>query len=393
MTAPELLGPLAALHQMMRDLLRQVSAEDAAARPLDGRPSLAWTFARAVYVETCWLREMLAGDADLTDRVRHLLEPGALPLAEQCAQLPPPEHLLHWAAEIHDEHLRRLATPAALPASPLLAGGRLPWLVLQENAKAYERMLALRLALVLTRDEHRRSYRVDTPLTAAAPGWELIPIEQGHYRIGSRQESFAYDNELPPQAVELSAYRIAATPVTNAQYLAFMDAGGYADADLWPEEAEFAERDAPLHWRRDADGNWYAVGLNGAADLPPDDPVAGIDQHEARAYARWAAAQDPALGGAVLQHEYQWEVAARAGHLRQTGRVWEWCSNPFHAYPGFEPFPDAGVSGHAFGSGAVTLKGASLHTQPCLRRASFRHWAAPGDAMLVAGARLVLPPA
>ncbi len=94
----------------------------------------------------------------------------------------------------------------------------------------------------------------------------------------------------------------------------------------------------------------------------------------------------------MLQHEYQWEVAARGGMLEGTGRAREWCSNPFHAYPDFRPFPDRRTSEHGFTHGHGVLRGASLHTLGCLRRASYRFGIRPDARELCSGLRLVYPP-
>ncbi len=111
MTSPQLLARLGDLQQMMRDLLRGVPATQANRRFAPRLASLGWYLRRSVYRETYWLREVLTGDTDLTDRVRPLFTPGAMDPGLQSARLPPPDHLLNWAAEIQDEHLRRLATP------------------------------------------------------------------------------------------------------------------------------------------------------------------------------------------------------------------------------------------------------------------------------------------
>jgi iron(II)-dependent oxidoreductase len=392
MTSPEILAQLGGLHEMMRELLRGVPSVQANARFHPRLASLTWYLGRSVYRETYWLREALVGDADLTARVRHLFGPGDL--GTQCAGLPPPEHLLGWAAQIQDEHLRRLATPGALPNHPLLAEDRLQWFLLQETARDYERMLLTMLARRVAQPPG--DYLSGEPLRPCSPGTDTAEVTQGHYRIGSRDEPFAYDNELPPQAVELASFRIAKRPVSNAEYLAFLEAGGYREAGPWDEEGmrrlEQSGAKAPWHWRMDAQGHWYGMGINGPADLPPDEPVSGVGHQEAAAYAAWAAGTDSGLAGAVLQHEYQWEVAARSGLIEGTGRVWEWCANPFHPYPEFTPFPDASVSQDWFDKGQPSLRGASLHTQRCLRRASFRNWAEPSDRHLLTGIRLVLPP-
>jgi len=395
MTSPQILAQLGNLQQMMRDLLRSASETDTTRCFHPQLASLGWYFGRSVYRETYWLREVLAGDSDLTDRARHLFTVGAMELDDQCARLPPPDHLLNWAAEAQDENLRRMATPGALPASQLLGHDRLQWFLLQEGARDYERMLTvLHMGEILRQD---RGYRVRNSLMPRVPEADLVEVGQGHYRIGSRYESFAYDNELPPQAIELSGFRIARRPVSNAEYLAFMEAGGYREDAFWSEEGSrwrnATNASAPLHWRPDRAGCWLGIGLHGPADLQPGEPVAGLSRHEAGAFANWVSSLGQALSGAVLPHEYQWEVAARTRLIEGTGRVWEWCANNFHAYAGFKPFPDSSVSEVDFGGRRFSLRGASLHTQRCLRRASFRNRAAPDQRYGFSGIRLVFPPA
>ncbi len=396
MTNPEILSALGRLHELQRGLLLSVPAADAN-RPFDARLGcLGWQLGKAVYRETYWLRERLSGDADLTARVRPLFEGEEPPPAERCASLPPPEHLVRWATEIQDEHLRRLATPGALPEHPLLADDRLSWYLIQENARGYERMLAILLLRSLAQDGH--GYRAGVPLRPSAPSGAFTRVDQGHYRVGSRADPFAYDNELPPQAAELAGFRIGLLPVTNAEYLAFIDAGGYRDPGPWDDAGRQwlaltqPRPEAPLGWRRDALGAWYQMGLNGPCDLPAEGAASGLSRHEASAYAAWAARTSPRHAGAVLQHEYQWEVAARSGRLEAIGRAWEWCANPFHPYPEFEPFPDDRGSRPAFERGDGVLRGASMHTQPCLRRASYRFHCDPGTRDCFGGMRLVLPP-
>ncbi len=391
MTNPEILGQLSSLQAMMADLLVGVPASEANSRFHPRLASLAWYLGRSVYRELYWLREVLAEETDLAGRVRHFFAPGEQ--AAPCDLLPPPDHLLAWAAEIQGEHLRRLATPGALPDSPLLRDDLLPWFLLQETARDYEAMLWVLLARRLSRPDATPTGK---PLKACPPSAEAVEITQGHYRIGSRDEPFAYDNELPPQAVELSGFRIARLPVSNAEFLGFMVEGGYARQSLWDQAGQdwlaASQVRSPWHWRQDSQGHWYGMGMNGARPLSADEPVAGICRHEARAYAAWAGSLGGALAGAVLQHEYQWEIAARGGQIQGTGRVWEWCANPFHPYPDFSPFPDPSVSQQAFEPHSGVLRGASLHTQRCLRRASFRHPAAPADRFRVSGFRLVFPP-
>lgn len=435
MTHPDILGQLSGLQTMMADLLTGVPAASANARFHPHQASLGWYLGRSVYRELRWLREELGRDGDLAGRVRHLFDVGEAEAPVE--HLPPPNHLLAWATEIQDEHLRRLATPGALPDSPLLVDDRLAWFLLQERARDYEAMLWVLLARRLREDARAEAQPMpgispapdrahdaakdpalepatapeapphpgaSPPLPASPtprleprmPSADTVAVTQGHYRVGSRGEPWAYDHELPPQAVELANFRIARRPVTNAEFLGFLTAGGYGRPEFWDAAGQAwvasGAIHAPWHWRRDGQGGWYALGLNGPVLLAAEEPVAGLSRHEAQAYAAWVASLGGALTGAVLQHEYQWEVAARAGHLEGTGRVWEWCANPFHPYPDFSPFPDPTVSQTAFHVAQGVLRGASLHTQRCLRRASFRHPAVADDRFRISGLRLVFPP-
>lgn len=394
MTPGAILGPLSALHERMRQLLGSIPATDVNRRFHPELASLGWYLGRAVYRESYWLDEILREDDDICSRVRHLFGPGTLGTDAQCAALPPAEHLATWAQQVQDEHLRKLASPGQLPDHPLLKDHRLQWLLLQETAKDYERMLAVLLQRRLR--QPLKGFHAADVLIAEPPSHDSRAVHQGHYRVGSRTDPAAYDNELPPQAVELSGFRIARKPVSNAELLAFIEAGGYEDRRLW-SEAGWSWREEvgathPDHWQRDDRGRWYAVGLNGPIDLIPGQAVSGLSRHEALAFAAWADALGGPLAGSVLQHEYQWEVAARAGLLEDTGQVWEWCANSFHPYPEFVPFPDTAASQGFFGEVQASQRGGCLHTQTVLRRTSLRHWAPPQHRAGFSGLRLVFPP-
>ncbi len=394
MTSTTLLGQLSRLYEMQIELLTSIPAEECRRQFHPRLASLNWYYGRGVYLELLWLRERLQGDGDLSKRVEQLFSTQGFDLERQCNQLPPVDHLINWGSEIHDEHLRRLATSSALPNHPWLENDRLPWLLLQEQAKLYELMLTLLNQRALHNRDH--SFISDEPLGSIPPKWETREISQGHYRIGARDDPRAYDNELPPQAVELSSFRIALEAVSNAQFLGFMEAGGYTDASLWSDEGrqwlDRYQHRHPEYWRQDSLGGWYEVAINGNANLPPQEPVSGISYYEAEAFCSWIDHEGGEFSGAVIQHEYQWELAVRTGVLRHYGRAWEWCGNRFHRYPEFQPFAGNTISTRAFDEKHHTLRGASLHTQPLLRRASFRHWALPSDHHHFTTLRLVFPP-
>lgn len=392
MNSQHLLGQLSDLHQMMVELVESIPEQEAYHNYHPDLAPLAWYLGRSTYLETYWLREIVQGDDSMTARVRHIFVPGPPVTSEQTTGIPPKEHLLNWAMELQDENIRRLANPGLLPQHPLRNEQRLELLITQEHALLYEQML-----MVLTQRQIQRTqgYRVQKPLQASPPSVDLIDMQQGHYRVGARHDPAAYDNEYPPQIVNLSSFRIDRYLTSNASYLAFLQSEGYQNRDLWDQIGWTWRQQClphPDHWRRDEAGNWFAIGLNGPFDLLAEEPVTGINKYEATAYARWVSGLGGALTGAVPQHEYQWEVAVRTRAITGHGRALEWCSNRFHPYDGYQPFEWPEGQTTEFDDRHQSLRGASIHTPRPLRRSTFRRRALPESRCLFAGVRLVFPP-
>ncbi len=392
MIDPQSLGALAGTHELLLQLIENLPSRDCNRRFDPALPSAGWLLGRAVYLELHLLRSRVQGDPDLADRVRHLFdaEPGyAAPVDEQ---LPPREHMLNWANEVFDQHLTLLANPGQLRDHDLLKDSWLVWHLAQREALLYEWLLAVLTArsATLAGEDHV----VENPLTPQLPADDSVRIDQGHYRIGARGGP-VFTHETPPQVVELHSFRIQRKPVSNAEFLAFIDDGGYRDDGWWDEQGrdwrDQLQVGAPWAWRRNGSGHWYSIGINGPMDLHPDEPVAGLSGHEAGAFAAWASARGQGLSGAVPQHEYQWEVAARLSQIEGFGRSWEWCANAFHTYPDYQG-PDDPMLAPCTDDQGLVQRGGCLHTQPALRRASFRVCAKVTQRCGFAGTRLVMPP-
>ncbi len=232
--------------------------------------------------------------------------------------------------------------------------------------------------------EHRPDSDALTALEAADPKRDSFDVPGGHYKIGGEQP-VAYDNELPLQQADLGAFSISRHPVSNAEYLGFMESGGYRTHAYWSDAGrqwlDKSKAESPDHWRRNSHGDWHGVSFRGGYALAPDEPVSGINHYEASAFASWAGGQ--------LPHEYQWEAACRIGGLEHTGRVWEWCRNTFHPYAGYSPFPYDEYSQAWFDERHYTLKGGSLYTRPPIKRPSFRNFFEADKRHVFAGLRLV----
>jgi iron(II)-dependent oxidoreductase len=394
MVPHSVLANLHRIHGLLAGLLESVSESDSRRNWHPDLAPLAWYFGRAVYLEAYWLRERIADDADLTGRVRHIFADRHGPAGERIDEIPPGEHLLNWALEIFEHDLTRLANPGMLPPHPLLEGGWIVDYLVQVLSRVYEEMVLVLGERALATD--LPAWRVHVPLVPRLPAADAAAVNQGHYRVGAR-DGVVFDNEQPAKAVELHNFRIQRQPVSNAEWLAFLVDGGYEDPTWWSEAGNAwrtgVKAGHPHHWRRDAAGRWFGVGVGGAADLVADDPVHGISSHEAGAFARWAAARGEGLGGAVVQHEFQWEAAARGGHLGSAGRVWEWCANRFEPYVAYEAPGDHEMVTREFDGRHIAVRGAAVHTRPAIRRASYRNGGLAESRHRWRGVRLVLPSA
>ncbi|HEU4708594.1 MAG TPA: ergothioneine biosynthesis protein EgtB, partial [Methylophilaceae bacterium] len=184
----------------------------------------------------------------------------------------------------------------------------------------------------------------------------MVAFSGGLQQIGHTGVGFGYDNEFPQHKVYLEPYRLASNLVTNADWIAFIEDGGYENPLLWLSDGWTTVQQEgwrmPLYWVKRNDG-YFSMTLYGLLPIGMAAPVTHVSYFEADAYARWA--------GKRLPTEMEWEVAAGKqpihGHfadsgiympvpsnaearesLRQLyGSVWEWTASPYVAYPGFKP--------------------------------------------------------
>jgi ergothioneine biosynthesis protein EgtB len=230
-------------------------------------------------------------------------------------------------------------------------------------------------------------------LPAFAPTARQAPIGQRDVALGGGRfvqgvaggAGFRFDNEAEPHEVTLAPFAIAVRPVSNAEYAAFVAAGGYRDDRLW-DEAGRPWRDAchaahPQDWRA-VDGRWQQRAFDRWVPLDPDAPVRHVSAWEAQAWCRWARRRLPT--------ESEWEYAVTRGAIdpwaRSADLLWEWTATPFAPYPGFVPGPYRDYSQPWFHTHRV-LRGASFVTPARLRDARFRNFYAPQRRDMLVGFR------
>ncbi len=225
----------------------------------------------------------------------------------------------------------------------------------------------------------------------------------GLKQIGHSGEGFAYDNETPRHDVLLQDHRIADRFVTNDEYRAFIDDGGYDNPALWLSDGWAHIKTEgwrhPLYWLP-SDGAWQQFTLGGLRQLNPHEPVCHLSFYEADAYARWAGKRLPReqeLESLLAEHPVAGHFAERellhpapAGEQGQWyGDLWAWTGSPYSGYPGFTPLAGSvGEYNGKFMSNQMVLKGGSCITPGSHTRASYRNFFYPAERWAFTGLRL-----
>jgi ergothioneine biosynthesis protein EgtB len=216
------------------------------------------------------------------------------------------------------------------------------------------------------------------PVTAAQ---KYIAIKEGVYEIGSTGEGFYFDNELNRHKVYLQNFEIATNPVTNGEYLEFINSGGYTNFNYWHDEGwhwiNNNKISSPLYWHL-IEGKWHEYDLSGLEELKPDRPVKHISFYEAFAYAEWK--------GMRLPTEFEWEVASQQF---EWGQLWEWTNSAYLPYPGFNKAPGAlGEYNGKFMINTMVMRGGSIATPHQHSRSTYRNFFHPDMRWMYSGIRL-----
>jgi gamma-glutamyl hercynylcysteine S-oxide synthase len=327
---------------------------------------LAWDLGHIANFEELWLVQTIGGREPLRGELGRFYDAienprkirGELPILRD-------EELRAYMADVRARTLDVLEGVEIGPEveNPLLRDGFVYEMLLAHELQHNETMLQL-LQLVegyeLPADisSERSSSRM---AGVSASGKEMVAVEAGEHEIGAGPRGFAYDNERPRHTVELDAFEIDRTPVSNGAYTSYMEATG---------------AEPPTYWERDGDG-WVDTSWGRRTPIDPSHPVIHVSWHQADGFARWAGKRLPT----------EFELEAARDRLEGLGHGWEWTSSDFLAYPGFEAFPYREYSEVFFGDEYKVLRGSSWATHPRVARPTFRNWDLPQRSQIFAGLR------
>jgi ergothioneine biosynthesis protein EgtB len=255
------------------------------------------------------------------------------------------------------------------------------------------------------------------PKTAKVAPQHFVEFDEATVMIGHDGAGFSYDNEGPRHRALVPAFSLSNRLITNGEYLAFMEAGGYTRPEFWLSLGWTTVNDhasggwqAPLYWVQ-RDGAWWNFTLSGFRPVNESEPVTHVSYFEADAYANW--------DGARLPTEFEWEYAASelpiegnfvdaqrfhpapAGGangndalLQMFGDVWQWTRSAYLPYPGYRAVPGAlGEYNGKFMCNQMVLRGGSCATSRSHIRPTYRNFFQPEKRWQFTGIRLARDPA
>ncbi|AZQ43455.1 ergothioneine biosynthesis protein EgtB [Nonlabens ponticola] len=281
-----------------------------------------------------------------------------------------------YRAHVNEHMQKLLASELATDAIPVIEIGI-------HHEKQHQELLMTDIKYILGNNPLLPKYgEVDHEVFVENHEQEWIEMPDGIYHIGHDTKEFCYDNELPRHRIFLEPYALSNKLVTNADWMEFMQAGGYTEVLLWHTEGwDWVSKNniaAPNYWHNDENGEWFNYTLNGYEKINLEAAVTHISYYEAFAFAQWK--------GLRLPTEFEWEAAQ---DKLDYGKRWEWTESAYLPYPNYQK-PD-GALGEYNGKFMVNqkvLRGYSIATPDHHARPTYRNFFHPYLRWQFTGLRL-----
>lgn len=210
----------------------------------------------------------------------------------------------------------------------------------------------------------------------------FVTMQEGVYDIGFMGNGFSFDNESGRHKVYINEFSISESLVTNADFIEFIEAGGYQNFNFWLDEGWAWVNDnkieAPMYWHK-IDNDWHHYTLSGVKKVTPEAILTHINYYEAIAFADWKQMRLPT--------EFEWEVAA---DQLDWGQRWEWTNSAYLAYPNFKkPEGAIGEYNGKFMINQMVLRGGSCATAENHSRKTYRNFFHASERWQFNGIRLI----
>lgn len=313
-----------------------------------------------------------------------------------------------------DERLEALL--ASLPEAALTRVAPIIELGLNHEEQ-HQELILMDIKRLLHSNPVEPAYAIEEPaweLRRSSPEMRWIPVGGGLHKIGTDgQDGFAYDNETPRHKVYVEPFEIASRLVTNAEFIRFIEDGGYTSSAYWLDEgwSRVCEEGwtKPLYWERDGCGQWTEFTLHGRRLVEPHAPVTHLSFFEADAYAKWAGARLPTEAEWECAAASRWSASVRRGNFLDTGHLhprpmgdetaqglaqiagdaWEWTRSAHEPYPRYRaPEGAIGEYNGKFMCGSFVLRGGSCVTPRDHIRLTYRNFFHPESRWAFTSIRL-----
>jgi len=410
--SPSLNDRLAATRQLSTELARPLSDEDQVVQANDDASPTKWHLAHTTwFFEAFVLKPFASGYRVFDESFEYCFNSyyesvgPRLPRAKRGLLTRPSGDQVRAYRNHVDAALANFCASGNMPpaAQALIELG-------VNHEQQHQELLLTDILSLFASEPLKPAYARASPSVAVAEAAPLdfVAFDGGILEIGHDGDGFAYDNEGPRHQALIRPFKLANRCVTNGEWIAFIEDGGYATPVLWLADGWATVKaqgwTAPLYWE-EAEGGFMQMSLLGYRPVAPGAPVCHVSYYEADAFARWA--------GYRLPTEFEWEVAAGSvalagrtlggGHLRPVraearkphsldqiyGDVWEWTVSAYLPYPGFKAAPGAvGEYNGKFMCNQFVLRGGSCATPEGHIRKTYRNFFYPHQRWQFMGLRL-----